>query len=107
MRGTNTLERIAASSQILSVLAKKPVLAFVATHDLELTQILEAQYDNYHFSEEVQENDVRFDYRLKPGRAQSRNAIRLLSLLGFPEELTEAAREQAEHFLSKQEWKRL
>ncbi len=107
LRGTNTLERIAASSQILSVLAKKPVLAFVATHDLELTQILEAQYDNYHFSEEVQENDVRFDYRLKPGRAQSRNAIRLLSLLGFPEELTEAAREQAEHFLSKQEWKRL
>ncbi len=107
LRGTNTLERIAASSQILSVLAKKPVLAFVATHDLELTQILEAQYDNYHFSEEVRENDVRFDYRLKPGRAQSRNAIRLLSLLGFPEELTEAARWQAEQFLLTQEWKRL
>lgn len=104
LRGTNTLERIAASSQILSVLAGKRVLAFAATHDLELTHILGEQYANYHFSEEVQEQDIHFDYLLKPGRAQSRNAIKLLALLGFAPEITQAAEERAARFQATGEW---
>lgn len=104
LRGTNTLERIAASSQILSVLAEKPVLAFAATHDLELTHILAKQYANYHFSEEVLEQDIHFDYLLKEGRAQSRNAIKLLDLLGFSKDITEAAEARAEAFLTTGDW---
>lgn len=107
LRGTNTLERIAASSQILSVLSEKRVLAFAATHDLELTHILEEKYENYHFSEEVQDEDIHFDYKLKTGRAQSRNAIKLLAMLGFSKEITDAAEQRAENFLTTQEWDKI
>jgi len=107
LRGTNTLERIAASSQILSVLSEKRVLAFAATHDLELTHILEEKYENYHFSEEVQNEDIHFDYKLKTGRAQSRNAIKLLAMLGFSKEITDASEQRAENFLTTQEWGRI
>ena len=55
LRGTNTVERIAASAQILKSLAGNNVLCFAATHDIELTQMLEADYDNYHFQEEIVE----------------------------------------------------
>ena len=47
LRGTNTTERIAASSAILRNLSEKGVLVFAATHDLELTSILDDIYDNY------------------------------------------------------------
>lgn len=49
LRGTNTVERIAASSEILKYLKDKNVLCFAATHDIELTAILSGCYDNYHF----------------------------------------------------------
>ena len=93
LRGTNTIERIAASSQILHSLAKPKVLAMAATHDIELSYVLEKEYDNYHFEEEIQENDVVFDYKLRTGRAMTRNAIRLLAMIGYDPKIIEAAQE--------------
>ena len=55
LRGTNTVERIAASTEILSLLAQKNALCFAATHDIELSYILDEIYTNYHFEEEVRE----------------------------------------------------
>ena len=41
LRGTNTLERIASSSEIVGVLlARKGAMCFAATHDVELTNML-------------------------------------------------------------------
>jgi DNA mismatch repair ATPase MutS len=37
LRGTNTVERIAASTQILKSFDGRAVLCFAATHDIELT----------------------------------------------------------------------
>ena len=62
LRGTNTVERIAASSEILKYLKDKNVLCFAATHDIELTAILSGCYDNYHFQEEVTDSDVSFNF---------------------------------------------
>ena len=104
LRGTNTVERIAASAQILKSLAGNNVLCFAATHDIELTQMLEADYDNYHFQEEIVENDILFDYILYPGRATSRNAIRLLGMIGYNEEIIRRADATAEEFLKSGEW---
>ena len=75
LRGTNTVERIAASSRILQSFADSGVMCFAATHDIELTHMLEHLYSNYHFKEDVKDNDVIFNYRLYEGRAVSRNAI--------------------------------
>ena len=105
LRGTNTIERIAASSQILHSLAKPKVLAMAATHDIELSYVLEKEYDNYHFEEEIQENDVVFDYKLRTGRAMTRNAIRLLAMIGYDPKIIEAAQESAKHFEETGVWK--
>ena len=54
LRGTNTVERIAASTQILKSLSRENVTCFAATHDIELTRLLQEEYDNYHFEEQVE-----------------------------------------------------
>lgn len=105
LRGTNTVERIAASTQILLSLGDADMMCFAATHDIELTELLESAYDNYHFEEEVRDGDVFFPYRLLPGKAATRNAIRLLELLGYDEKIIGRASAQAEHFIRTGEWK--
>lgn len=104
LRGTNTVERIAASSRVLLTLAEGNALCFAATHDIELTYLLEELYLNYHFEEQILNGTVCFDYQLRKGRATSQNAIRLLSMLGYPEELIDAANASARHFLETGEW---
>lgn len=105
LRGTNTVERIAASSEILESMEREDILCFAATHDIELTHILEKGYDNYHFEEEVRDNDVLFNYRLFKGRAVSRNAIKLLGVMGYDPKLIEKAQNMADHFLETGEWR--
>lgn len=104
LRGTNTVERIAASTEILKGLARQRVLCFAATHDMELTQLLKEEYENYYFSETLQGEDVVFDYRLKKGTAASRNAIRLIRQLGYDNEIVERALRRAERFLETGGW---
>lgn len=107
LRGTNTLERIAASSRILSYMQRGNTLVFAATHDIELTHILENEYANYHFQERIEGREIIFDYKLYEGRAVSKNAIKLLDMLNFPAEITAAAGQAAEEFLTKGEWSRI
>lgn len=104
LRGTNTVERIAASAQILKSLAREQVLCFAATHDIELTYVLEDNYSNYHFQEEIKENDILFNYQLQKGRATSRNAIRLLGIIGYEQEIIEKADQTAARFMQTGEW---
>lgn len=104
LRGTNTLERIAASSRILLSLAKGNAICFAATHDIELTHILENFYSNYHFQEQVVEDDVLFDYILHEGRAVSKNAIKLLKIMGYNDQIIEDATNSANEFLECGEW---
>lgn len=107
LRGTNTIERIAASSRILQALAGKQVLSFAATHDVELSYMLEDMYTNYHFEEEITEQDVTFNYILKPGPTKTRNAIRLLEVLGYDKEIVSHAKEAAENFEKQGSWKKI
>lgn len=104
LRGTNTVERIAASTEILRFLGSRGILCFAATHDIELTGLLSGTFDNYYFQEEVQDGDISFPYRLQKGRASTRNAIRLLELIGYDRSITEKAAVLADHFLETGEW---
>jgi len=105
LRGTNTVERIAASCEILGNLGDKHCICLAATHDIELTQLLEDQFDNYHFEETIRENDILFNYRLMEGKARTRNAIQLLRILGFQDSMIEKANRRAENFVKKGVWK--
>lgn len=104
LRGTNTIERIAASTQILKSMTEKNVICMAATHDVELTKTLEKDYDNYHFEETMVEQDVVFSYQLKEGRAKSCNAINLLENLGYDHNLIQNARKMVKEFEEQGEW---
>ncbi len=105
LRGTNTIERIASSSQILKQLVRPNVISLAATHDIELTYLLEGFYSNYHFEEAVGLDDVVFDYKLKEGRSKTRNAIRLLESFHYDKDIVSAAAASAAHFEETGEWK--
>lgn len=87
LRGTNTAERLAASEAICRYLAAKNCFAIVATHDIWLTKRLAGEYCCYYFKSEIQGEEVVFDYKIHEGVGNNRNAIRLLALMGFPEEI--------------------
>lgn len=48
---------------------------------------------------------VVFDYKLRTGRAMTRNAIRLLAMIGYDPKIIEAAQESAKHFEETGVWK--
>ena len=105
LRGTNTVERIAASTQIMRKLASGRALCFAATHDVELTKLLSQAYDNFHFEERIEENDIFFPYKLMEGSASTRNAIALLRMLKYDERITAEAEAMAERFLRDGNWR--
>lgn len=107
LRGTNTVERIAASTQILRSMARRNCMCFAATHDIELTHLLTDCYRNYHFSERIEENDIYFSYKIMEGRASTRNAIRLLGIMGYDEQIIREAEAMAGDFLTSGVWHRL
>jgi DNA mismatch repair ATPase MutS len=89
LQGTNTAERQVAVRHILQHLLSLPVLGAVTTHDLELAASPELRDTcrAVHFTEGVEgagdEVRLSFDYRLRPGVATSRNALKLLHLVGL------------------------
>lgn len=87
LSGTNYTERLSASKAILNFLKGKNALVIIATHDLDLADALKESYQCYHFSDKIDEARLQFDYLLKQGVATTRNAIRLLEHLGYPEEI--------------------
>lgn len=104
LRGTNTVERIASSCEVLSYLDRNNTLCFAATHDIELTHLLDDKFENYHFEETITDNDIKFDYKLHRGRAQTRNAIKLLNFMGYDKEIVNNANQRAETFLASGSW---
>lgn len=95
LRGTNTKERIAAGAEIMKSMQNENSICFAATHDIELSSILVPEFTNYHFDEEMQGDDITFPYKLKDGFATSRNAIALLRIMGYPEDIVNRALKRA------------
>jgi DNA mismatch repair ATPase MutS len=92
-RGTNTVERIASAKAILSYLNRKENIVVVSTHDIELVDMLDNEYDLYHFTETVQNNELYFDHCIKPGQLRTRNAIKILELSNYPADVIREARQ--------------
>lgn len=87
--GTNTIERIAIARAVLENLSMDAQV-LVTTHDVELQQDLSEDYGLYHFQENP-DSEGFFDYKLTPGAAVERNAIRLLVRVGFPSQVVTRA----------------
>lgn len=93
-RGTNPVERVNAAAEILNYISRHNTLTLVATHDLELTEILADKYSCYYFTEDINEEGLNFDYKIKEGVCKNRNAIKLLKYLEYPEEIIQKTNER-------------
>ena len=91
-KGTNTVERISSGKAVLAYLNRKDNLVFVSTHDIELTELLSNNYNYFHFSEFIENDLFTFDYKLKYGKILNTNAIRILEINEFPDEVTDEAK---------------
>lgn len=98
-RGTNTIERLAASTSVLKYLSLNNMV-FVTTHDIELQELLEKSFVMFHFSEQVEDGKYFFNYKIKEGPCSSGNAIRLLEIMGYPNSITAEAHSIAKELLS-------
>jgi hypothetical protein len=87
LRGTNAAaRRIGATAVILHLLSHR-AMGFVATHDDALSDISElpgVRATSVHMTDVVVDGEMVFDYRLRPGRATTSNALRLLERAGIP-----------------------
>ncbi|MFI5239728.1 MAG: DNA mismatch repair protein, partial [Gemmatimonadales bacterium] len=90
LHGTNSVERAIAARHVLARLARLGAIGAVTSHDLQLadTQELAGVANHVHFRENfLRAPDgtptMHFDYRLRPGKAESSNALKLLELVGL------------------------
>ncbi len=104
LRGTNTIERIAASTGILKHLSDEGILCFAATHDLELATLLGGYMDLYYFTEEIKDDNVVFPFVLQKGSTDRTNAIRMLKMLGFDDTIVSSAEQLVSHYKDTGSW---
>ena len=90
LHGTNSAERTIAARHVLARLIELGAIGAVTTHDLALadTPDFAGIAKHVHFQEEFSRAadgtpTMRFDYQLRPGKAESSNALKLLELVGL------------------------
>ncbi len=86
LSGTNSRERHAGTEAVLRQLANGDTLTLVSTHDLCLAGLadepgLHARV--VHFTDEVEDGLMTFDYRLREGVLPSTNALEVMRLEGL------------------------
>ena len=85
-KGTNSADRIIGAAQTIRKLTNSWSITFVSTHDFELCRLAESEHlpiTNYHFEEYYTDDEIHFDYKLKPGQCQTTNAKYLLKMAGI------------------------
>jgi hypothetical protein len=84
--GTNSNDRFWGAGAVIEQLAGSGAVGLVTTHDLALTQIvksLDARAINVHFEEHYQGDEMRFDYRMRPGVLTHTNGLNVMAALGL------------------------
>lgn len=98
LKGTNTTERLAASSAVLDYAAGLPDFVLAATHDRQLVRDMGTKYENFHFESIMTDTDIIFTYRILKGQGGDSNAIGLLALLDYPQEIILAAKKRMKKY---------
>ncbi|MHB8072166.1 MutS family DNA mismatch repair protein [Desulfosporosinus fructosivorans] len=85
-KGTNSQDRHAGAKVLIRQLGKVGAMGMVSTHDLELGDLereSERRVRNYHFREFYKNDEIHFDYKLRPGISTTRNAMYLIKMAGI------------------------
>ncbi len=86
LKGTNSTDKQSGSIALVRQLLPHPCLAMIATHDIvlgELENQFPNQIKNYFFEANIENDQLFFDYKLKPGIAQKMNATFLMKKMGI------------------------
>ncbi len=89
-KGTNSKDRIICAKETIGRLTGEDSIVFVTTHDFELCS---ADFSgvtpvNLHFCEHYENDEIKFDYKLKEGMCKTTNAKELLKMVGISKEIT-------------------
>lgn len=85
-KGTNSRDRHTGAAILIKQLIKSGGIGLVSTHDLELGSMEDesgSKVKNYHFEEYYKDNKIMFDYKLRRGVSNTRNAIYLMKMAGI------------------------
>lgn len=86
LSGTNSHDRAIGASAVVRHLVARGAIGLVTTHDLALAAIADGlgpRAANVHFEDHLEEGQLRFDYRLKPGVVTRSNALELMRSVGL------------------------
>ena len=84
-KGTNSLDRHEGAEILINQLLEGNTLGLVSTHDFELCDMekKDSTIQNYNFREYYENNKLKFDYILRKGVSQTRNARYLMKMAGI------------------------
>ncbi|MDP4089533.1 MAG: DNA repair protein [Bacillota bacterium] len=84
-KGTNSIDRHQGAKVLIKQLSRCGASGLVSTHDLELGEMEKEspRIFNYNFQEYYEAGELRFDYRLRKGISQTRNAMHIIRLAGI------------------------
>ncbi len=86
LHGTNSHDRKIGAEAVVRGLVERGAVGLITTHDLALTDIattLSPRAANVHFQDFLEQGQMRFDYRLRPGIVEHSNALELMRTVGL------------------------
>jgi MutS domain V len=85
LRGTNSTDRHKGSKALVRQLLQSGAVTVMATHDTELahSESMNPSVSNYHFEGKILDEELYFDYKIKPGISESLNATTLMKKIGI------------------------
>jgi hypothetical protein len=84
--GTNSADRLFGARAVIDQLTANGAVGLVTTHDLALTDValaLNGRAINVHFEDQYENNEMRFDYRMRPGVLTRTNGLNVMAALGL------------------------
>src|SRR5262245_9989882 len=83
---TNSHDRRLGAAAIVRGLVERGAIGLVTTHDLALSAVVDdpdARAVNVHFADRLEDGQMLFDYRMRPGVVRTSNALALMRTLGL------------------------
>jgi hypothetical protein len=84
--GTNSHDRRIGAENLVRAFLESGAIGIVTTHDLALTEMtksLGSTVQNAHFEDQIEDGQMRFDYKLRDGVVVKSNALALMRLVGL------------------------
>ena len=86
LKGTNSVDKLNGSKELIRKLLKLKTVALIATHDLKLSE-MEKEYPQQIFNKcfeiRIENNELVFDYKLSDGVTKTMNATFLMKKMGI------------------------